>query len=107
MGLEAILDSVERVIDTKRNRIARRLLDNGFTQEQGENGDEIYARGREHVIFSKDVTYVSGGIPLVMDYKYAADKFFPMTFPCSNIVEHYSSRASRRLRNLINEALQI
>ena len=104
--LEGILDSVERMIDTKRNRIARILLDNGFSQEDDRSGHDIYAKNGEQVIFGEKVTYICGGIPLVMEYKYAADYFFPKTFKSSNIVEHYSSRASKRLRNLIGENSQ-
>jgi len=101
-----ILDSIEAMIDTKRNRIARRLRDNGFSPESGERGEEIYVKGSDVVIFGEKVTYISEGIPLVMEYKYAADYFFPKTFEGSNIVEHYSSRASKRLRNLIHENSQ-
>ena len=103
----SILDSVEAIIDTKRNRIARILEDNGFSLEDDKSGQDIYARNGEQVIFGEKVTYICGGIPLVMEYKYAADYFFPKTFESSNFVEHYSSRASKWLRrNLIGENSQ-
>jgi len=106
-NLEGILDSVERRIDTKRNRIQRILLDNGFYPEKGEDDKEVYVRGSDFVIFGEEVTYYSGGLPLVMDYKEAADNFFPGTFPSSNIAGHYFSRASKwARRNLLGENSQ-
>jgi len=105
--LGEILDSVERTIDTKRNRITRILEDNDFSPEKGEHGEEIYVRGSDLVIFGEKVTYISGGIPLIMEYKYAADEFFPKTYKSSNIVEHYSNRAIKwARRNLIGENSQ-